>query len=160
MGRCAMVTFRKRGACWPGAAAAVLAAAGCTRSQAPAPGTGPPAASRAGPLAAAVTSSFPARFIGVAEGVPSGRLAVYSSVNGHRLKFLTANLPGGGPAGPGLSADGGTVVFSRGQGSCAQTIDTPRTFAITGTLVHLGSCLDGEGISLAEGDPSAILAET
>jgi hypothetical protein len=54
----------------------------------------------------------------------AGRLALYSTVDGRRLKFLTARRPGGGVFNPVISADGRTVAFERGAGSCDQAIDT------------------------------------
>jgi hypothetical protein len=70
---------------------------------------------------------FPASFVGLsAPHSPqsaAGRLAAYSTANGKRLRFLTAQEPGGGAFNPVLSADGLTVAFERGAGSCAATID-------------------------------------
>jgi hypothetical protein len=69
----------------------------------------------------------PASFVGLTPPHSSrsaaGRLAVYSTANGKRLRFLTAQEPGGGVFNPVISADGRTVAFERGVGSCAQTID-------------------------------------
>jgi hypothetical protein len=73
--------------------------------------------------ASTATGLFPATFIGISAGFTRWRLAVYSAGNGRVLKYLTAAEPGGGPGLPSLSADGGTVIFQRGQGSCATTID-------------------------------------
>jgi hypothetical protein len=71
---------------------------------------------------------FPASFVGLSapNSPPSaaGRLAVYSTANGKRLRFLTAQEPGGGAFNPVFSPDGRTVAFERGAGSCSQTIDT------------------------------------
>lgn len=69
---------------------------------------------------------FPATFIGVASG-SVGRLAVYATSDGHRLRFLTAPEPGGGLGGLALSANGRTVAFQRALGTCAAAIDTVRT---------------------------------
>jgi hypothetical protein len=76
---------------------------------------------------AVAAAQFPAGFVGLsaARGPRSaaGRLAVYSTADGKRLRFLTAQEPGGGAFNPVISADGRTVAFERGAGSCAATID-------------------------------------
>ncbi|HEY6314763.1 MAG TPA: hypothetical protein VIY52_28730 [Streptosporangiaceae bacterium] len=72
--------------------------------------------------ASTATGPFPATFVGISTGATGGRLAVHSAANGRVLKYLTAAEPGGGPGLPSLSADG-TVIFQRGTGSCAATID-------------------------------------
>jgi WD40 repeat protein len=54
----------------------------------------------------------------------AGRLALFSTANGRRLRFLTAQRPGGGAFNPVVSADGRTVAFERGGGPCDETIDT------------------------------------
>jgi len=75
------------------------------------------------PTAATATAAgFPADFAGVSPDF--GTVAVYSATDGHLIRTLTVPMPGGGPGTPRLSPDGRTVIFSRGQGSCAQTIDT------------------------------------
>ncbi len=51
-------------------------------------------------------------------------VAVYSAADGHLIRTLTVPMPGGGLGDPRLSPDGRTVTFSRGQGTCAQSIDT------------------------------------
>jgi len=69
----------------------------------------------------------PASFVGLTppHSPPSaaGRLALYSTANGKRLRFLTAQEPGHGAFNPVVSPDGRTVAFERSTGSCAQTID-------------------------------------
>jgi hypothetical protein len=93
-------------------------------------GCGSPAAtaSPAAPAApaGAAAAGFPAEFIGVswATSPVSAVVAVYSATGGHLIRKLTVPMPGGGMGDPRLSPDGRTVIFSRGQGSCAQTIDT------------------------------------
>lgn len=69
------------------------------------------------------SAKTPATFIAVSPGSPD-RLASYSATTGRRVKFLTAPEPGGGVFEPALSANGKTVVFSRGTGTCGQRIDT------------------------------------
>jgi hypothetical protein len=69
------------------------------------------------------TAVAPKTFIAVSPLSPT-RLAVYSAQTGRLLKFLTAAEPGGGVSSPELTADGRTVIFARGHGTCAQTIDT------------------------------------
>jgi hypothetical protein len=54
----------------------------------------------------------------------AGRLALFSTADGRRLRFLTAQRAAGGPYNPVVSADGRTVAFERGSGPCDQTIDT------------------------------------
>lgn len=71
-------------------------------------------------------AGFPADFIGVswATTATSATISVSSATDGHLIKKLTVPMAGGGLGDPRLSPDGRTVIFSRGQGSCAQTIDT------------------------------------
>jgi hypothetical protein len=79
------------------------------------------------PATAGVTDAgFPADFTGVswATTATMAVVAVYSATDGHLIRKLTVPMPGGGLGDPRLSPDGRTVIFSRGQGSCAQTIDT------------------------------------
>ena len=81
---------------------------------------------------AAAASSTPATTAAVrtprtfvaATAVAPTRLARYSATTGRLLKYLTTPQPGGGVGGPELSADGRTVLFSRGHGTCTETIDT------------------------------------
>lgn len=82
---------------------------------------GAAAASSAASTTAAVRA--PKTFVAATAVAPT-RLARYSATTGSLLKFLTAPEPGGGVGGTELSADGRTVLFARGQGSCAETIDT------------------------------------
>jgi len=65
----------------------------------------------------------PTTFVAITAAAPT-RLARYSATTGRRLKFLTSPEPGGGVGAPELSANGRTVVFVRGDGTCADTIDT------------------------------------
>jgi hypothetical protein len=65
----------------------------------------------------------PGTFVAITARVPT-RLARYSATTGRLLKFLTSPEPGGGVGAPELSANGRTIVFFRGQGTCADTIDT------------------------------------
>ena len=78
-------------------------------------------------VSALPAAQFPASFVGLnpphGPRSAAGRLAVYSTANGKRLRFLTAQEPGGGAFNPVLSADGRRVAFERGAGSCAATID-------------------------------------
>jgi len=79
------------------------------------------------PATTGVTAAgFPADFIGVSWATTPvvAVVAVYSATDGHLIRKLTVPMPGGGLGDPRLSPDGRTVIFSRGQGSCAQTIDT------------------------------------
>src|SRR5262249_12261553 len=79
-------------------------------------------------VTARMTAAVPltASFVGLTppRSSPSaaGRLAVYSTADGRRLRFLTAQKVGG--FNPVISADGRTVAFERGAGPCDQTIDT------------------------------------
>jgi len=112
------------------AAGLFLMATGCSGSAATAPRAAPPAA--AAPVTATTTATtgvtaagFPADFTGDSWSVGSSDVvAVYSAADGHLIRKLTVPMPGGGPGGPRLSPDGRTVIFARGQGSCARTIDT------------------------------------
>lgn len=130
-------TRGKKRSLWLAGAVAVLAVAACTGASAPVRGNVTAAAattatasktavhvSGAEAPTGRATGPFPATFIAISTGYTGYRLAVYSAANGRLLKYLTAAEPGGGPADPGLSADGGTVVFVRGTGTCADTIDT------------------------------------
>ena len=116
-----MIAGRVRG---PGvmlAAGLFLLATGCSGPAATAPRGVPPATTTAGVTAA----GFPADFVGVSSGVGTmDVVAVYSATNGHLIRTLTMPMPGGGPGTPRLSPDGRTMIFARGQGSCARTIDT------------------------------------
>jgi len=116
-----MVAGRVRAAGAVLAAGLFLMATGCGGSAAVAPHAAPPAATAT--TATSVTAAgFPADFAGVSPDF--GTVAVYSATDGHLIRTLTVPMPGGGPGTPRLSPDGRTVIFSRGQGSCAQTIDT------------------------------------
>jgi hypothetical protein len=113
-----MVADRVRMAGAMFAAGLFLMAAGCSGSAA--------ADTTAGPATTDVTAAgFPAAFVGVSSDAgTSDVVAVYSATDGHLIRKLTVPMPGGGPFDPRLSPDGRTVIFGRGQGSCAQTIDT------------------------------------
>jgi hypothetical protein len=126
-----VATLLKGRSLWIAAAMAAAAAGGYASSQ---PGvsqarTSPGAVSAravgyARPTQPATAAArFPATFIGITPGATT-RLAVYSSADGHRLKFLTTPQPGGGVSAPVLSARGRTVAFERGLGTCAGVIDT------------------------------------
>lgn len=119
-----MVAGRVRAAGAVLAAGLFLMATGCSASTAAAPRAAPPAAATT--TATSVTAAgFPADFVGVSSGVGTmDVVAVYSATDGHLIRKLTVPMPGGGPDTPLLSPDGRTVIFSRGQGSCARTIDT------------------------------------
>ena len=118
------------------AAGSFLLATGCGGSAATAPRAAPPATAAAPvtvmnstPATTGVTAAgFPADFIGVSWATTPvmAVVAVYSAADGHLIRTLTVPLPGGGLGDPRLSPDGRTVIFSRGQGTCAQTIDTVR----------------------------------
>jgi WD40-like Beta Propeller Repeat len=113
------------------AAGLFLMATGCSGSAATAPRAAPPATAAA-PVTATTAATtgvtaagFPADFTGDSWSVGSSDVvAVYSAADGHLIRKLTVPMPGGGPGGPRLSPDGRTVIFARGQGSCARTIDT------------------------------------
>jgi len=113
------------------AAGLFLMATGCSGPAATAPRAAPPATAAA-PVTATTAATtgvtaagFPADFTGDSWSVGSSDVvAVYSAADGHLIRKLTVPMPGGGPGGPRLSPDGRTVIFSRGQGSCARTIDT------------------------------------
>jgi hypothetical protein len=127
-----MVAGRIRAAGAMLAAGLFLMATGCGGSTAavpraapPATATAPVAATTATPATTGVTAAgFPADFIGVSPCCgTSDVVAVYSATDGHLIRKLTVPMPGGGPLAP-MSADGRTLIFARGQGSCARTIDT------------------------------------
>jgi hypothetical protein len=104
-----------------GAAAGAGAVAGTA-----APGAGAVASAAMagnGAAAATVAARAPKTFL-AATAVEPTRLARYSATTGALVQFLTAPEPGGGVGDPELSPDGRTVLFLRGQGSCADTIDT------------------------------------
>jgi hypothetical protein len=71
---------------------------------------------------------LPASFVGLtpprSPRSAAGRLALFSTTDGRRIRFLTAQRPGGGVFNPAVSAGGRTVAFERGTGSCDQTIDS------------------------------------
>jgi hypothetical protein len=102
--------------------AAVLASVALTCGAAAASSPGRSAAV-SGSARNASAARAPTTFV-AATFLPPTRLALYSATTGRRLKFLTAPEPGGGAGGPELSANGRTVVFTRGDGTCADTIDT------------------------------------
>lgn len=112
-----MVAGRVRAAGAVLAAGLFLMATGCSGSMAVAP--------RAAPTTRVTAAGFPTDFVGVSPGVGTmDVVAVYSATDGHLIRKLTVPMPGGGPGTPLLSPDGRIVIFSRGQGSCARTIDT------------------------------------
>ena len=124
-----MVAGRVRAAGAMLAAGLFLIATGCSGSTAAAPpaATAPVTGMATTPATAGVTDAgFPADFTGVswATTATMAVVAVYSATDGHLIRKLTVPMPGGGLGDPRLSPDGRTVIFSRGQGSCAQTIDT------------------------------------
>jgi hypothetical protein len=108
------------------AAGLFVTATGCSGSTVTAARSAPPAtATTTTEVSAASAASFPADFIADSWAVGSSDVvAVYSAANGRLIRKLTVPMPGGGPGAPQLSPDGRTVIFSRGQGTCAQTIDT------------------------------------
>jgi hypothetical protein len=109
------------------AAGLFLMATGGSGPAATAPRAAPPATATATTAATTgvTAAGFPADFTGDSWSVGSSDVvAVYSAADGHLIMKLTVPLPGGGPGGPRLSPDGRTVIFARGQGSCARTIDT------------------------------------
>ena len=120
-----MVAVRVRAAGAMLAGGLFLMATGCGGSTAAPPAATAPVTPT--PATAGVTAAdFPADFIGVspASTASTAVVAVYSATDGHLIRKLTVPMPGGGMGYPRLSPDGHTVIFSRGQGSCAQTIDT------------------------------------
>ena len=140
-----MVAVRVRAAGAMLASGLFLIATGCSGSTATAPRAAPPATAPPPATAAPVTAAtpvtvmtttpaatgvtaagFPADFIGVSWATTPvvAVVAVYSAADGHLIRKLTVPMPGGGLGDPRLSPDGRTVIFSRGQGTCAQTIDT------------------------------------
>jgi WD40-like Beta Propeller Repeat len=147
-----VVADRVRGADAMLAAGLFLLAAGCSGPAAAAPRAAPAAATTAGVAAA----GFPADFVGDSPGAGTmDVVAVYSATDGHLIRTLTVPMPGGGPGIPRLSPDGRTVIFSRGQGSCAQTIDTvPLRGGPERVLIPMtGHPLAGGNYSIP-GDPS------
>jgi WD40-like Beta Propeller Repeat len=107
------------------AAGLFLMATGCASPAATAPRPAPPVATTTPATTGAAAAGFPADFVGVSSGVgTTDVVAVYSAADGRLIRTLTVPLPGGGPGTPRLSPDGRTVIFARGQGSCARTIDT------------------------------------
>jgi hypothetical protein len=120
-----MVADRVRAAGATLAAGLFLMATGCGGSAATGPSATPVAAATTTPATTAVAvAGFPADFIGVSPCCgTSDVLAVYSATDGHLVRKLTVTMPGGGPLAP-MSTDGRTLIFARGQGSCARTIDT------------------------------------
>lgn len=123
-----MVAVRVRAAGAMLAGGLFLIATGCSGSTATAPRSAPPATVMTTmPATTSVTAAgFPADFIGVSWATTPVMAveAVYSATDGHLIRKLTVPMPGGGLGDPRLSPDGRTVIFSRGQGTCAQTIDT------------------------------------
>ncbi len=121
-----MVTGRGRVAGAMLGAGLCLMAAGCGGSAATVTAPRASQAAATTPLAAGGTTvAFPADMIGDSPGGgTSDVVAVYSTANGHLIRKLTEPMPGGGPSAPRLSPDGRTVIFARGQGSCAQTVNT------------------------------------
>ncbi len=123
-----MVAVRVRAAGAMLAGGLFLLATGCSGSTATAPRSAPPATVMTTmPATTSVTAAgFPADFIGVSWATTPVMAveAVYSATDGHLIRKLTVPMPGGGLGDPRLSPDGRTVIFSRGQGTCAQTIDT------------------------------------
>ena len=73
-----------------------------------------------------------------------GRIAVLSTTNGSVVRWLTEQLPGGGASDPELSADGKTVVYVQGAGTCASEI---RSVPVTG----------GEPTTLARSNGDTVL---
>jgi hypothetical protein len=147
-----MIADRVRGAGAMLAAGLFILATGCSGPAATAPRVAPPAAT----TARATAAGFPADFVGDSPGVGTmDVVAVYSAADGHLIRTLTVPMPGGGPGTPRLSPDGHTVIFSRGQGSCAQTIDTvPFRGGPEQVLIPMtGHPLTGNNYSIP-GDPS------
>jgi hypothetical protein len=143
------------------AAGLFLMATGCGGSAATAPRAAPPATA-ATPVAVMPTTpattgltaaGFPADFIGDSWSAgTTDVVAVYSTADGHLIRTLTVPMPGGGPGGPRLSPDGRTVIFARGQGSCARTIDTvPSRGGREQVLVPMTGTADN---AIIPGDPS------
>ncbi len=151
-----MVAGRVRPAGAMLAAGLFLLAAGCSGPAAKIPRPGPPpsAGGTAG-FPAVPPAGFPADFVGVSSLGADGVVAVYSATNGRLIRKLTVPMPGGGPGGPQLSADGRTVIFVRGTGSCAQIIDTvPFRGGPEQTLIPItGNPLTSKNYSIP-GDPS------
>jgi hypothetical protein len=110
-----------------GVSAAVIVLAACGSQAALRTVSAPHHRISAVTMSAVAAARFPAGFVGLtpphSPRSAAGRLAVYSTANGKRLRFLTAQEPGGGVFNPVISADGRTVAFERGAGSCTQTID-------------------------------------
>jgi hypothetical protein len=105
-----------------GVGAAVLALVACGAAAGTGAVVGTEVAGN-GAAATTVAAHAPKTFV-AATAVPPTQLARYSATTGSLLEFLTAPEPGGGVFDPELSPDGRTVLFLRGQGSCADTIDT------------------------------------
>ncbi|HVE64870.1 MAG TPA: Gmad2 immunoglobulin-like domain-containing protein [Mycobacteriales bacterium] len=62
--------------------------------------------------------AYPAQFV----AVERGRLAVFETKSGKRVRFLTEELPGGGVSDPSTTPDGTSVVYVQGEGTCAASI--------------------------------------
>ena len=137
-----MVASRVRAAGAMLAAGLFLMATGCSGSAATAPRAAPPATAPVTVMnsthatAGVTAAGFPADFIGVSWATTPvmAVVAVYSAADGHLIRNLTVPMPGGGLGDPRLSPDGRTVIFSRGQGTCAQTIGTGRELTRSGFL--------------------------
>lgn len=126
-----MVAVRVRAAGAMLAAGLSLMGTGCSGSTGTVPRAAPPATpvtvTTTTPATTGTTAAgFPADFVGVspATTATTAVVAVYSAADARLIRKLTVPMPGGGLGDPQLSPDGRTVIFSRGQGSCAQTIDT------------------------------------
>jgi hypothetical protein len=55
-------------------------------------------------------------------GVQDGRIALYGTVSGRLVRYLTDRQPGGGDSAPSVSTDRKWVYFLRGTGTCANEI--------------------------------------
>lgn len=73
----------------------------------------------AAPSPAAVgDASYPSMFVGVQDG----RIALFDTSSGNRVKYLTPKEPGGGASDPFVTDGGRSVVYVQGEGTCAGSV--------------------------------------
>ncbi|HVE99019.1 MAG TPA: hypothetical protein VNA12_07555 [Mycobacteriales bacterium] len=67
---------------------------------------------------APMSGVYPAQFV----GAHSGRIALFDTRSGDRVRYLTEEQPGGGASDPFVTDDGRSVVYVQGEGTCAASI--------------------------------------